>query len=236
MARLGVAALVFVLTSCWTTGATPTTLQTVQPQAFRLNFQPQPLTPAQSIRQLIYSSDRLADQCAEQATALWCAGYRVYQDAMTEATIRDMDARVRKGFTYVSDVKDTWRIHSTAVMTHQPWQGDCDDLASTTLDVMARHGQPLDKMWLVIVASQAGAKISGRLDHLVAVVEDNAGEFWVVGDTSGKVTPLAEMAYRPLTFAAMSDMQWHDAEAQDAFAQRFDQESWLSRTSRLAAG
>lgn len=205
----------------------PTTQIQTQRQNIPSLFSAQPLTVSSSLMQIQYGSAKIMDQCNTQPNVIWCVNYREFHQPLTEETIKTADMRVRANFTYTPDVVDNWRAHSHAVLNSRPWEGDCDDLSTTALDMLGRQGQPLDRMWLVLVAAQTGNRLGGRLDHLIGVVEDDAGKFWVVGDTSHTTVELKEMTYRPLVYMSAADQVWHEAEAGNRFALQFGVDNWL---------
>src|SRR5689334_393010 len=98
---------------------------------------------------------------------------------MDADAIRAVDARTRDRFTYLAETVDNWRSHADAVLEGVSWSGDCDDLASTTLDLLGRQGvAAVDRYRLVV--SSAGTK---KPDHMVACVRAKDGAFLIVGDT-----------------------------------------------------
>lgn len=235
------AAFVAALTSWAPTGkdkSQPTTQIQVHRQIEEPTILIRSLTTADSVLHIQYGTTKSLEQCQKQPTILWCSSYKEFHEALTEETIKSADKRVRSNFTYVTDVVDNWNVHSSNVMDTLPWFGDCDDLSTTALDMLARQGQPLDRMWLVLVAASPANKLNGRLDHLIAVVEDDQGRYWVVGDTSRETIELKDMTYRPLVYMSTNDMVWHEAEVNDSFAIRFNvgiwTEGWNSRNGKAA--
>lgn len=193
-----------------------------------LPFAAKTLSASEAALQGIYGARNIAEMCRYQPTVLWCADYKVYRIALDPEVIKAIDTRVRVNFSYVDDEKDSWRVFSKSVINNQPWVGDCDDLSSTALEMLARTGQPLDRMWLVLVGAQLSSKLNGRLDHLVAIVEDEKGEFWVVGDTMKPAYPLKDMNHRAFSYMNLNDLVWIPADKDDAFANRFNTKSWLT--------
>lgn len=113
---------------------------------------------------------------------------------MLRAEIEIIDIAARKRWSYAADaaVQESWRSHADHVLRGEAWAGDCDDLASTVLDLLARDGVPPQSMWRVMVDSYGGAKI----DHQVGMVQDDAGMFLIVGDTFGPTSPAAASRHR----------------------------------------
>jgi len=61
------------------------------------------------------------------------------------------------------------------------------------LDILIRAGQPRNRVWLVL----ADVQHNGPFDHLVAMVQDVDGHFWIVGDTSAQnAYPADRIKYR----------------------------------------
>jgi hypothetical protein len=92
--------------------------------------------------------------------------------------------------------------------------------------MLARQGQSTKSIWLVLVSSGPLNQIGGVMDHLVTVVKDSLGEFWVVGDTSGEIIKLSEMRYRPIAYAEVHNMKWISAEDERSFADAFGIKTW----------
>lgn len=133
------------------------------------------------------------EQCRAQPTLPWC--------------VATVDEAAREGFTYVADPgnSDTWRSHADQVLAGQPWSGDCDDLASTAADLLIRMGVPRDRVWLVLVDTRGK---TGTFDHMVAATVDDAGQYWVVGDTARSAYPLQWLPYSVFGQMRVSDGIW----------------------------
>lgn len=102
---------------------------------------------------------------------------------MDSDAIRKTDHRARALFTYKGDAlnMDTWRSFADQVLAGDAWAGDCDDLASTILDLLGRDGLPLNRRYRLLIATQG----DGWIDHQAACVQDDQGRFLMVGDTFG---------------------------------------------------
>lgn len=123
---------------------------------------------------------------------------------MTRGQIAEIDALARKHFTYVPDLKghDTWRSHSDDAVAGRAWSGDCDDLASTVLDILFLRGMKLADLYRLEVSI---AK-NGMVDHLIGCAKDEDGNFWIVGDTEfSSVYHGSSMVYEPLTYNRLSE-------------------------------
>lgn len=121
---------------------------------------------------------------------------------MRASEIKHWDARARERFGYLADVGDTWRSHADAVLRGEAWSGDCDDLASTALDLLGRAGLALDQQYRLEVDSKGGSQVN----HLVACVVDDAGGLWIVGDTFGVAYRAGGMMHAPIQYQHMSEL------------------------------
>lgn len=170
-----------------------------------------------------YGEDRLRDMCTRQPENAWCpGGNRTKQTKLLESDkIRNLSNWSYDHFEYTRDVEDTWNVNSEFVRAELEWFGDCDDITSTTLHIIHEEGQNLGSMWMLLVNSKG----SGLLDHVVGVVMDVNGKYWVVGDTS-KVRnnyPLEELAHRPMAIARMDNpYKWIPVTESTVFMQHPD--------------
>jgi len=122
--------------------------------------------------------------------------------APTPEMIKTLDARVRKLFTYVHDKHgaDLWTSYASNVKLNKPFYGDCDDLASTTLDMISQLGYPKTCMARGLVSS----KKNSLVDHMIAYCMDNLGKVWVVGDTFGPAYPISRMQHQQLEYSPVT--------------------------------
>lgn len=162
-----------------------------------------------------YGTQAIEEQCSAQPTDLWCKPIRLKEQTLTPYQIMNISLDVKQNFDYLLDETDNWRVHTSEVLMKQRWKGDCDDLSSTTLDVMIRAGQPLRKIWLIL----ADVTHTANLDHLVAMVQDSDGHYWIVGDTSAQnAYPADKMTYRVVAVARGDNMKvWSDPHSVQAF-------------------
>lgn len=119
--------------------------------------------------------------------------------------IRAWDLKARAKYSYLADPpgEDTWRSHADDVLAGKDWSGDCDDLASTVLDLLGRAGEPLSNLYRVIVAANASAEPN----HMIGAVADERGAVWVVGDTFGSEPyPAEDCPHRPVRYQRMSEV------------------------------
>lgn len=162
-----------------------------------------------------YGVQSMQEQCKVQPSNLWCSPVKLKEKTLAPWDIFQISLEAKSNFVYKSDVVDNWRVHSSEVLMKQTWQGDCDDLASTTLDMLIRAGQPRRRAWLVL----ADVEHKAKLDHLIGMVEDADGHYWIVGDTSAQTTyPANLVKYRIVALASMEKPEdWQDPHLVPAF-------------------
>lgn len=120
------------------------------------------------------------------------------------ATIATLDHSARQHFTYKKDPVsfDNWRSHADDVLAGQAWQGDCDDLTSTVLDLCGRKGMSLPERYRLIVDSDH----DGKPDHMVGCVLDSKNQLWIVGDTFvDHPYPILNMKHKPYEYNRLSE-------------------------------
>jgi predicted transglutaminase-like cysteine proteinase len=176
---------------------------------------PKDLTWPEQQSVFAYGTKAIVEHCQAQPMSLWCSPVKLKENPLTAWEIMNLSLEVKENFRYLLDVNDNWRVHTSSVMTKNTWQGDCDDLAVTTLDVMIRYGLARDRAWLVL----ADVQHTDVLDHLIGMVQDIDGKFWIVGDTSSQnAYPVDKLKYRVVGIANMSDpSKWVDPHTVDAF-------------------
>lgn len=131
---------------------------------------------------------------------------------MRAADVIAADQLARAGFRYQGDgLFDTWRSHADAALAGELWAGDCDDLASTVLDLVTRQGLALDRTYRLLVSS-TGAP---GFDHMVAAVQAEDGAFLLVGDTFGGAYPAGRMRHLPVKYQRLDEFaagenRWRD--------------------------
>lgn len=135
-----------------------------------------------------------------------CGAARAYVVcAMKYDDIKKIDYTCRQHFTYLADgVVDTWRTHLAEVEAGKGWQGDCDDLTSTTLDDLTRNGLLLVNAYRLLVSSTGGKVV----DHMIGCVEDEDGKWWIVGDTFGECYSAGSCPHALIEYNRLSE---HDA-------------------------
>lgn len=128
---------------------------------------------------------------------------------MRARALQDADGRARLRFTYQPDLsdRDNWRSHADDVEAGRDWSGDCDDLASTVLDLLARASVPLDQLYRLIVSTRR----NDAPDHMMACAWDDRGACWIIGDTFGPAYPAQDCPHQPLQYQRMDDIGvWRD--------------------------
>lgn len=129
--------------------------------------------------------------------------------AMTAAEIRRIDLEARAKFVYRSDPPGTnpWRSSADAVLASQAWTGECADLTSTVLDLMARAGEPLANLYRVAVSDRG----RDQPDHMIGCTWDADEVCWVIGDTFGEAYPAKDCAHRALLYQRMDEIStWRE--------------------------
>jgi hypothetical protein len=123
---------------------------------------------------------------------------------MNEADISRIDAAARQGFGYQPDPsdRDEWRSHADDVLAGRTWFGDCDDLASTVLDLAGREGLPLSSRFRLMVTSPGGKP---PYDHMLGAIMDETGAYWTAGDTFGPASPAAQCPHRAFCYHRMDE-------------------------------
>jgi predicted transglutaminase-like cysteine proteinase len=168
-----------------------------------------------------YSRASIEQMCKRQPTIAWCPeGIRQTDTSMLPIKeIREIGTSAYSHFIYAREKEDLWFDRSYEADLGIKWYGDCDDITTTTLSRLHAAGQPLDKMWMLLVDIDRKELI----DHIVGVVQDDLGQFWVVGDTSKRrhTYPLHSMKYRPMIIARMDNPTNWQAVTQSTVMQGF---------------
>lgn len=124
---------------------------------------------------------------------------------LTVSRVDAIDRQARKGFTYRQEPGDTWRSHADDIFHDRAWQGDCDDLASSCLDMLSQMpGVEMSDLYRLMVSS-----VGGKLpDHMVAavwIVDSKA--FRIVGDTFRPSYDAAAMKHRCFFYNRMDEQR-----------------------------
>ena len=128
------------------------------------------------------------------------------QVRLTYSRLRELDRLARQRWTYVNDFpKDRWLSYADHVLAGLPWQGDCDDLSATVLDLITRQGHPPKDCDYLMVDSTGGTKI----DHMVGLVLSPEGEQYVIGDTFGSIYSVGRMRHTPIQISPWTGLDWY---------------------------
>ena len=105
---------------------------------------------------------------------------------MNAAEIRKWNLKIHSRFWYISDdpTHDTWKSSAKPFLAdpdNYKILDDCDGLASTTAEIFSILGA--QKIWRILASMDGGPTI----DHMVAMVEDDLGQRWIVGDTGNNL-------------------------------------------------
>lgn len=121
--------------------------------------------------------------------------------------IKRLDRLARKNFTYVKDPdgRDEWTSHAEDVLAGRPWKGDCDDLASTVMDLIYQAKVALPHAMRRLMVSTTGGDI---VDHMVGMIQDRDGKTWIIGDTFGPCYRWHECKHKVLGVAPGDSTQW----------------------------
>lgn len=127
------------------------------------------------------------------------------------AACKVADSRARQHFTYAPEPigQDEWRSYADKVRAKEPFKGDCDDLASTVLDLVTGwiadgsvEGETSD-LFRLCVKSPACPPWQAY-DHMVAAYI-HAGDLFCFGDTNGSIQRPRERGYSIAQYSRVSE-------------------------------
>lgn len=102
--------------------------------------------------------------------------------------IRYWNSFVINRFVYTEDkpingALDDWKSWARPLLSDNKLivRDDCDGLASTVAELLWIHGAR--PVWRVMVAADGTINNAKQPDHMVALVADDTGQRWIVGDT-----------------------------------------------------
>lgn len=104
--------------------------------------------------------------------------------------VQNADGVARRNFFYEAEGmgRDEWRSHAPEAIAGRNWRGDCDDLASTALDILSQNISPgparnelLSRMYRLKVKSEQ-CPPGVPFDHMIAAVKVGR-DLWIIGDT-----------------------------------------------------
>lgn len=110
---------------------------------------------------------------------------------LAAARIVEIDQQVRTRFHYRQPATHPLWAFEDQVIADQPWEGNCVNLAMTTLGLIRRAGSPPGTLQALLVRD---AQYGGQ--HAVGVATDDLGRKWVVGDTFRPAYPLSVMRHK----------------------------------------
>lgn len=131
-----------------------------------------------------------------------------------ESAVQAANNLACRWFTYEGERpgKDVWRSHADDAMAGKRWRGDCDDLASTALDILIRTNPGIDqsKLYRMCVRSpQCPADVP--YDHMVAGAMIRPGLLVIFGDTFAHPHAYVRSPHRIVRYAAVSEgVVWRD--------------------------
>ena len=99
---------------------------------------------------------------------------------------------------------NTWVSHAIAVRANAAWAGDCDDLASTVLNLCYLDGASRDSRYFLEVWANPGD--GSKVGHAIGAMTDDTGKFWIVGDTFFPAPyPVEQMQHVPIQYHHQSE-------------------------------
>ena len=172
---------------------------------------PRNIGPAEIEQIQEYGTRKAKEQCISQPSLPWCQ--RNHQKIALEGyEIIYHSLEIKSSFSYEREKEDVWKSSLDLIKDNEKWKGDCDDLTSTTLHQLGLEGQPLDRMWFVLVA----VKPSKIFDHMIGLVQDRDGKYWIVGDANRKnFYPPEEIKYEVRAIARLDQLDRWERPASD---------------------
>ncbi len=120
-------------------------------------------------------------------------------------TLRKIDELVKSRFRYQKEDIDSWNpAIDTILGTHDLFEGDCDDLATTTVAIAICAGVPPEKLGMAVTSTDGGADAN----HMVSFYKADDGTLYALGDTMGGVRPMKSTQNRVLYWTYMDDDSW----------------------------
>jgi predicted transglutaminase-like cysteine proteinase len=101
--------------------------------------------------------------------------------------LKMMNTKIQSDFKYKPDELsnskiDDWRSEVDNLINNGKFEGDCDDLALTSLQIAEMTGIPNSRLYKII--SKSGRTYNGdTANHMVAGYKDKNGDIWIFGDT-----------------------------------------------------
>jgi len=128
------------------------------------------------------------ENCERQAGLPWCVAPGVVQaraagqGASEDAQLVAWAEKVARASWRTPDPKNNpehWESFADRALAGKAWVGDCDNLTFTVLDLLARQGFPVERMYRV----QRPTK-NPSIYHMVGMVQLSDGRYFIVGDAA----------------------------------------------------
>lgn len=101
---------------------------------------------------------------------------------------------------------DVWRSFADQAVAGQRWKGDCDDLASTALDLLVRAHPDVDQSLLFrLCVATPECERWVPYDHMVAAYINHLGNLVCFGDTFGVPARPRDRGYRVAQYSRLSE-------------------------------
>lgn len=97
--------------------------------------------------------------------------------------VRSVNSAIHTQFNYKKDGNNdltSWSIGTEVLLAGDTFQGDCEDLALTTIEILIDTGIPKEKLFKFLTRS---GRNKTKANHMIAGFEDKAGQIWIIGDT-----------------------------------------------------
>ena len=125
--------------------------------------------------------------------------------------VNRLDRNVHERFKYRNDKDDFWKSSAEQFKADPRYiiKDDCDGLASTCVHLAAQEGIPEKRLYRAIVKTTDGPR-EVYADHMIALLEDSDGEWYIFGDTFGRMRPLSrENRYSVIEVSRVSEgIKW----------------------------
>lgn len=122
-------------------------------------------------------------------------------DQMNFAAIKSFNSRMTNGLSYRWEnyVNERWDSKVDDFLMGKSVKGDCDELATTAMELAVIAGVPRERVLRILATTQGGM-------HMTAGYIDDAGEIWVFGDTfSPQMQKLRHTPHRILAYSRSSE-------------------------------
>lgn len=144
--------------------------------------------------------------CKRTPDMPWCidSGFTPGTRPLNLAVLREVTNLEKEHMIVVNGDDAYWESSADKVLAGQKFRGDCDDAVMTAIDLLARRGYDISKVW----RSTAAVK-SAKPNHVVAIAQVG-DDYWVFADSFGfRTTKLTAIDYRLGKAATGLSMQWY---------------------------